>query len=101
MKIYFRRGNSVFCQKFGDAHVVAVFRALEIVFYQNERLLRHATNTVKPAIGTALLNPRDLGLSLAETGLSTARVAKKQFLFHTWAFGRIPSGLSRVRTLVY
>src|SRR5438132_1358483 len=101
MKIYFRRGNSVFCQKFGDAHVVAVFRALEIVFYQNERLLRHATNTVKPAIGTALLNRRDLDLSLAETGQSPARLAKKQFRFHTMAFCRIPSALCRARTIQF
>src|SRR6266700_2990543 len=82
MKIYFRRGNSVLCQKFGDAHVVAVFRALEIVFYQNERLLRHATNTVEPAIGTTLFNRRDLDLSLAEAGQTPARLAKKQLRFH-------------------
>src|SRR5205823_2078115 len=75
-------GDSVCSQKLGDAHVVPVFRALEIVFYQNERLLRHATNTIEPAIGTAFFNRRDLDLSLAESRQVKARLLKKQIGFH-------------------
>src|SRR5205823_2486270 len=82
MKIDLWRGNSVFPQKFGDAHIVAVFRALEIVFYQDEWLLRHTTNAVEPPIRTALFDRGDFDLPFAEGGQTPASLAKKQIGFH-------------------
>src|SRR5438874_11167828 len=63
MKIGFRRGNSMFRQKFSDAHVMPVFGALKVVFHQNERFLGRTTDAVEPAIGTAFLDRRDFNFS--------------------------------------
>ena len=66
MKINLRYGNSMFRQKFSDAHVVPVFDALEVVFHQNERFPWRTTDAVKSAIGTPLLDRRDFNFSFAE-----------------------------------
>jgi hypothetical protein len=37
-------------KKVRDGHVVAIFFPLQIVFYQNERLLRRATDPIEFAV---------------------------------------------------
>ena len=50
VKVNLRHTNSVLGKKVRDRHVVAIFFPLQIVFHQNERLLRRATDPIEFAV---------------------------------------------------
>src|SRR6266699_2629499 len=50
VKVNLRHTNSMLGQKVRDGYVVTIFFPLQIVFYQNERLLRGATDPIEFAV---------------------------------------------------
>src|SRR5205807_7602278 len=67
VKINSRHPNAVRVEKVGDLHVMPVFFPLQIVFHQDERLLRRATDPIKFAVRSAPVNRRNLYLRDIET----------------------------------
>src|SRR2546423_2041103 len=76
------RANPMLLQKLGDLDVMTVLLALEIVFYQNERLLRRAANAIKFSVGAALFDWGDVYFIDIESRKMKPRLAKKDFSPH-------------------
>src|SRR5207249_9899499 len=62
VKVNLRHTNSMLGKKVRDGYVVAIFFPLQIVLYQNERLLCRATDPIVFAVRSAFLNRRDFDL---------------------------------------
>src|SRR5205807_6764553 len=77
-----RSMNAVCLEKLRDLDVMPVLFPLEVVLYQNERLLRRATDPVEFPVGAAFLNRRNLYFVDIESRKVPPRLAKKDFGFH-------------------
>src|SRR5881394_4610111 len=67
MKINLRHPNALLVKKVRDLHVMPIFFAFQIVFHQDERLIRRTTDPIKFAIRSAPVNRRDLYFRDIET----------------------------------
>src|SRR5262249_3938645 len=74
--------NSVLGKKVRYCHIVTVFLPLQIVLYQNERLLGRATDPIEFAIRSALLNWRDFYLPDIQAREMLPRSSNKQVSSH-------------------
>src|SRR3954454_12910216 len=82
VKINFRHTNSMFAEEICDRHVMTIFFPLQIVFYQNERLLRRTTDPIKFAIRSAFLNWCDFYLADIQQRKMLPRASNKQVGSH-------------------
>jgi hypothetical protein len=69
-------------EKFCDRNVVPVFFAFQIVFHEDERLLRRAIHSIKFSVRAAFLDWRDFYLIDIETRKMHSRLAKKEIGSH-------------------
>ena len=74
--------NAVRLQKLRDLDVVAVLFALEIVFYQDKRLLGRATDAIKFPVGPAFFDRSNLYFIDIESRKVSPRLPKKELGSH-------------------
>jgi hypothetical protein len=66
VEVNLRRAHAILREELGDLDVVAVLLAIEVVLYQDERVLGARADAVEPAAGAALLDRRNLDFALFE-----------------------------------
>src|SRR3984893_1366510 len=101
VKIDFRRANAVRFEKLRDLDVMPVFLTLEIIFYQDERLIRRRAHAVKFSVRPTFLNRRDVYVVDIEMRNACPRLAKQEIGLHDqmsmlWC---VPLTFFRVRTI--
>src|SRR6266404_2660113 len=80
--INLRRVNPVGLEKFCDRDVVPIFFALQIVFHEDERLLRRAIHSIEFSVRAAFLDWRDFYLFDIETRKMHSRLTKQEIGSH-------------------
>ena len=82
VKIDLRRANAVRFEKLRDLDVMPVLFALEIIFYQNERLVGRRAHTIKFSVRSAFLNRRDVYVIDIEPRKARPRLVKQEIGLH-------------------
>ena len=78
VKINLRSANFVRGQELGDLDVMPVLFPLEIVFNQNDRLIRRTADAIKFPVRTAFLDRRDFDLGFFESREMNSRLPEQQ-----------------------
>jgi hypothetical protein len=82
MKIDFRNPNSMGVEKLRDLDVVPVFFALQIVFNQDQLLVRGAIDSIKFSVRASFFDWLDCDLIDIQTRKMHSRLSEKQRRFH-------------------
>src|SRR5437762_6001301 len=83
VKINFRVPNSMGVEKLRDLDVVPVFFALQIVFHQDQLLVRGAIDSIKFSVRASFFDWLDCGLIDIQTRKMHSRLPEKQRRFHS------------------
>src|SRR2546423_11991734 len=82
MVVNARRADIVFLQKLRDLDVMTVLFPLEIIFYQDQRLVGGTTDTIKSSVRSSLFDRRNIYLIDIEARKMPARLVEKRFGAH-------------------
>src|ERR1700738_4962331 len=82
VKINLRRAKAVGFEKLRDLDVMPVLFALEIIFYQDERLVRRRADAIKLPVRSAFLDRGDIDVIDIELRNARSRLAKQEIGLH-------------------
>src|SRR6476469_10064930 len=92
VKINFRNPKSMGVEKLRDLDVVPVFFALQIVFNQDQLLVRGAVDSIKFSVRASFFDWLDCDLIDIQTRKMHPRLSEKERRFHWWTRCRCRDG---------